>query len=283
VSEEIREWDKMITPKRSLFDLRLKQVWKYRELIMLFIKRDVIVYYKQTILGPLWFIIQPLLSSIMYMLIFGRLANIGTNGIPQILFYFSGTMLWTFFSDILLMSSKVFIENKAIFGKIYFPRLVVPIAYLGGQIVKLLMQFILFLGIYLYFLINNSVAIVSLKILAIPGIVLWIGVLGIGVGLIISAVTTKYRDLALTLSYFVSILMYATPVVYPLSEVPESLQNILILNPVSVPIELFRICFFDVGNVSNSSMLYSIVASIIIVFWGLILFSKNEQVFVDVI
>lgn len=283
MSEEIQRWDKIITTKRKLLDLRLKQVWKYRELVALFIKRDIIIYYKQTILGPLWFVIQPLLSSIMYMLIFGRLANIGTDGIPQILFYFSGTMLWTFFSDTLLMSSNVFIENKAIFGKIYFPRLVVPIAYLGGQIVKLLIQFILFIGIYIYFLINGGVVMFSLKILAIPGIILWIGIIGMGLGLIISAITTKYRDLALTLSYLISLLMYATPVVYPLSEVPESLQSIVLLNPVSIPIELFRICFFDMGNVSIFFVAYSIVASIFIVIIGLILFNKNEQVFVDVI
>lgn len=276
-------WDKVIKSKPKLIDLKLKQVWEYRDLILLFIKRDFIVYYKQTILGPLWYLLQPVFSTIMYMLIFGTLAGIGTDGIPQILFYFSGTMLWAFFSESLIKSSKTFSDNKAIFGKVYFPRLSVPIATSIGLIIKLLIQFLLFTIMYIVYFAKGAAFVPSFKILYFPLLVLWLGFLGTGIGMIISSITTKYRDIALTIDFLVQLVMYATPVVYPLSEVPESFTWLFYANPVSAPIELFRVCFFGVGAVPLKMALVSAVVTAACLFFGLVLFNRNEKSFVDVI
>lgn len=277
------EWDKTITSRKKLFDLRLRCVWDYKDLIFLFIKRDFIVYYKQTILGPLWYLIQPICSTIMYMLIFGELAGIGTDNIPQILFYFSGTMLWSYFSDTLIKVANVFTENKAMFGKVYFPRLVVPIALSIGLIIKLLIQFFLFSILFVYyFLVRDNIRF-SWLMLLFPLLVLWIGLLAIGIGMIVSSITTKYRDIAMILAFFVQLLMYATPVVYPLSEVPENMKLLFIINPVSAPIEFFRKCFFGVGKVTWSTMMLSLGITVVCLLLGLLLFNKNERTFVDVI
>ena len=276
-------WDKVIKSKPKLIDLKLKQVWEYRDLIGLFVKRDFIIYYKQTILGPLWYLLQPIFSTIMYMLIFGTLAKIGTDNIPQILFYFSGTMLWSYFSESLIKSSKTFSDNKTIFGKVYFPRLSVPIATSIGLIIKLLIQFALFIILYIYYFTKGASIAPSFKIFFFPVIVIWLGVLATGIGMIISSVTTKYRDIALTIDFLVQLVMYATPVVYPLSEVPESLTWLFYANPVSAPIEFFRVCFFGVGSVPLKMALVSATVTTGCLFLGLVLFNRNEKSFVDVI
>ena len=278
-----QSWDKVIKSKPKLIDLKLKQVWEYRDLILLFIKRDFIVYYKQTILGPLWYLLQPVFSTIMYMLIFGTLAGIGTDGIPQVLFYFSGTMLWTYFSATLLVSSRTFTDNKGIFGKVYFPRLTAPIASVMGLVIKLLIQFVLFIIMYIVYFAKGAAFVPSFKILYFPLLVLWLGFLGTGIGMIISSITTKYRDIALTIDFLVQLVMYATPVVYPLSEVPESLTWLFYANPVSAPIELFRVCFFGVGSVPLKMALVSAAVTAVCLFFGLVLFNRNEKSFVDVI
>lgn len=276
-------WDKTIESSHKLLDLRLKQVWDYRDLVYLFVKRDFITYYKQTIFGPLWYLFQPILSTVMYILIFGQLAQIGTDEIPQTLFYFSGTMLWTYFSSSLVKTSNTFIENKAIFGKVYFPRLTVPIASAISLIMKLLIQFALFVLVYIFYLFKGANVQPSPRMLLFPFIVLWIGLLATGLGMIISAITTKYRDLVMVLEYFVSLWMYATPVVYPLSEVPEKLRILFYINPISAPIEMFRICFFGAGYVPVLCIVSSITCTILFLFVGLILFNRNERTFVDVI
>ena len=281
--EDLQTWDKIIKSKPKLIDLKLKQVWEYRDLILLFVKRDFIVYYKQTILGPLWYLLQPIFSTTMYMLIFGTLAGIGTDGIPQILFYFSGTMLWTYFSTSLIESSKTFSVNKMMFSKVYFPRLTVPIATSIVFIIKLAIQFVLFAILYIYYFSRGAAVIPSLKILFFPVIVIWLGILATGLGMIISSVTTKYRDLALTIEFLVQLVMYATPVVYPLSEVPKSLTWLFYANPVSAPIELFRICYFGVGSVPLKMALTSVSITVLCLFLGLVLFNRNEKSFVDVI
>ncbi len=276
-------WDKVIKSKPKLINLKLKQVWEYKDLILLFIKRDFIVYYKQTILGPLWYLLQPVFSTIMYMLIFGTLAGIGTDGIPQVLFYFSGTMLWTYFSSTMLMTSKTFTDNKGIFSKVYFPRLTVPIATSAGLVIKLLIQFALFVILYVYYFIKDACFVPSFLILYFPLLVLWLCFLGTGIGMIISSITTKYRDIALTIDFLVQLVMYATPVVYPLSEVPESLTWLFYANPVSAPIELFRVCFFGVGSVPLKMAIVSTAITAACLFFGLVLFNRNEKSFVDVI
>lgn len=283
MSSDKQIWDKTIESSHKLLDLRLKQVWDYRDLVYLFVKRDFITYYKQTIFGPLWYLFQPILSTVMYILIFGQLAQIGTDEIPQTLFYFSGTMLWTYFSSSLVKTSNTFIENKTIFGKVYFPRLTVPIASAISLIMKLLIQFALFVLVYIFYLFKGANIQPSPRMLLFPVIVLWIGLLATGLGMIISAITTKYRDLVMVLEYFVSLWMYATPVVYPLSEVPEKLRILFYINPISAPIEMFRICFFGAGYVPALCVVSSITCTILFLFVGLILFNRNERTFVDVI
>lgn len=277
------KWDKIITAKQGKLTLQLGRVWDYRDLVFLFVKRDFITYYKQTIFGPLWYLVQPVLSSIMYMLIFGSLANLGTDSIPQILFYFSGTMLWTYFSGDLKDVSNVFQANKGMFGKVFFPRMVVPIATTLGLLIKLGVQFVLFVALYIYYLIRGMEVNISWTIVLFPFIIIWLSLLSCGLGMIISAITTKYRDLALVLDFLISLLMYATPVVYPLSEVPESLGVLFCLNPISAPIELFRYCFFGACSIPVWASFFSIIVTVIIFLFGIFMFHRNERTFVDVI
>lgn len=279
----MENWDKVITSKRKIIDLRLKQVWDYRDLIWIFVRRDFVVYYKQTIMGPLWYLIQPIFSTITYMLIFGNLAKIGTDGIPQPLFYFLGTMLWTYFSESLIAASNVFINNKTIFGKVYFPRLVVPIASSIGYATKLIIQLFLYICIYAYYLISGADIHLIWTMLLFPVMVFWIGGMATGFGMIVSAITTRYRDLTMVLSFLVSLLMYATPVVYPLSEVPEKMRLLFYINPMTAPIEIARIWIFGAGSIPDGAVAWSLCASAFALFFGLVLFNKNEQTFVDVI
>lgn len=283
LTEVDNRWDKVITAKQGKMTLQIRRIWEYRDLIYLFIKRDFVTYYKQTIFGPLWYLAQPILSSIMYMLIFGSLAKLGTDSIPQILFYFSGTMLWTYFSGDLRDVSNVFQTNKGMFGKVFFPRMVVPIATTLGLLIKFGVQFILFIILYAYYLINGMKVNISWTILLFPIIIVWLIFLGCGLGMIVSAITTKYRDLAMVLDFLISLLMYATPVVYPLSEVSGKLRVLLCLNPVSTPIELFRYCFFGVGSIPDWAIGYSAVVSVIVFMLGIFMFHRNERTFVDVI
>lgn len=277
------QFDKHISSKTKLLDFNLRQLWKYRDLISLFIKRDIITYYKQTILGPLWYLISPIISTIIYMIVFGNLAHLGTDGIPKPLFYFGGTMLWTFFSECLIKTSNVFITNKGIFGKVYFPRLTVPIADIIVLIIKLTIQFCLFAIVYGVYLYKGVPIKISFMILFFPLLVLWLGLLAGGMGLVISSITTKYRDLIMVLSFLVSLVMYATPVVYPLSQIPGQMKILFYLNPVSAPIELFRLIFFQAGEIPVWNCIYSLFITGLFCFFGLILFRQNEKKFVDVI
>ena len=282
-TQENIQFDKHISSKTKLLDFNLKQLWKYRDLISLFIKRDIITYYKQTILGPLWYLISPIISTIIYMIVFGNLAHLGTDGIPQPLFYFGGTMLWTFFSECLIKTSNVFITNKGIFGKVYFPRLTVPIADIIVLIIKLTIQFCLFAIVYGVYLYKGVPINISFMIIFFPLLVLWLGLLAGGMGLFISSITTKYRDLIMVLSFLVSLVMYATPVVYPLSQIPGQMKILFYLNPVSAPIELFRLIFFQAGEIPVWNCIYSLLITGLFCFFGLILFRQNEKRFVDVI
>lgn len=276
-------WNKIITPKQKKLWDQLLDVWEYRELIGLFIKRDFVTYYKQTIFGPLWYLVQPILSTIMYSIIFGTVAGLGTDGIPQSLFYFSGAMMWTYFSENVKAVSNTFYANKAIFGKVFFPRLVVPISSSAGLLIKFAIQFSLFLLVYFYFIINGLRVEVSSVSLLFPWIILWICVLSCGFGMIISSITTKYRDLALILDFLISLWMYATPIVYPMSQVPDFLLTLACLNPVSVPMELFRDCFFGICSVPEWAIALSLVLTILIFMLGIVMFNRNERTFVDVI
>lgn len=282
-NEDNEKWDIILQPKTKLLDLQIREIIRYRDLVLLFIKRDFTTAYKQTILGPIWYIIQPLFSTIMYTFIFGNLAQIGTDGVPYLLFYFAGTMLWTYFTGTLNSASSIFTTNSGLFGKIYFPRLTVPISTTVGHIIKLGIQFACLLVFYIYYLIVGANVRPSWWILAFPLLVIWIGLLGCGIGMMISALTTKYRDLNQLLSFGISLAMYATPIVYPLSEAPANLAWVFYINPMSAPVELFRIWFYGAGSVPTPMIFLSLGMTAVLFFFGLVLFNRNERTFVDVV
>jgi lipopolysaccharide transport system permease protein len=276
-------WSLIITPKRKLLDLQIRELIRYRDLIFLFVKRDFVTQYKQTILGPLWFVISPLFSTVMYTFVFGRLADIGTDGIPYTLFYYSGTMLWTFFSGCFSDVSNVFISNAGLFGKVYFPRLTVPINIVFTNGIRILVQFAMLLAFYIYHLSIGSPVKPSWFLFLFPLLIIWLAAIGVGAGIIISALTTKYRDLSKLVSFALGLAMYATPVVYPLSEIPSQFQWLAYANPVCAPLELFRLWFFGAGSANTITILSSLGISFVLLMGGLILFNQNERNFIDVV
>jgi lipopolysaccharide transport system permease protein len=280
---EKENWSLIITPKRKLLDLQIRELIRYRDLIFLFVKRDFVTQYKQTILGPLWFIINPLISTVMYTFVFGRLANIGTDGIPHTLFYYSGTMLWTFFAGCFNDSCNLFISNSNIFGKVYFPRLVIPINYVFSNSIKIAVQFVMLIFIFIYFLLSGTPLQPSWFMLLFPFLILWLAAIGVGAGLIISSLTTKYRDLKNLVTLALNLAMYATPVVYPISEIPERFNWLAYANPVCAPIELFRLWLFGSASINSSMILTSLGITVLLVICGLILFNQNERNFIDVV
>ncbi|MDR1211359.1 MAG: ABC transporter permease, partial [Spirochaetaceae bacterium] len=225
------EWSLVISPKRKLFDLQIRDIIRYRDLVFLFVQRDFAVQYKQTILGPLWYVLNPLFSTVMYSFVFGNLAKIGTDGIPFLLFYYSGTMLWTFFTGCFTNASELFITNANIFGKVYFPRLTVPISNVFSNGIRVLVQFILLMGFFAYYLIRGAAMPPSWLAFAFPALLVWIAALGTGMGMIISALTTKYRDLKQLVTFALNLAMYITPVVYPLSQIPGRFAWLVFINP----------------------------------------------------
>ena len=280
-SEE--HWDLIIEPKCKLLDLPIREVIRYRDLIVLFIKRDFVTQYKQTILGPLWFVINPLISTIMYIFVFGNLAKLSTDGVPQILFYYAGTMLWAFFSGCFTDATNIFVNNKDLFGKVYFPRLTVPISNVFGNLTKITVQFIFLLVFFIYYLVTTDILKPSFAVLAFPLLLVWIAALSTGMGMIISALTTKYRDLRILVTFALNLAMYATPIVYPISQIPKRLSWVVYANPLSVPVELFRVWFYGAGTVTLGVACISIAETILLLFLGLIMFNQNERNFIDVV
>ena len=278
-----QDWDLIIEPRRSLFDLRLGELWKYRDLVWLFVRRDFVAAYKQTILGPLWYLIQPLLTTITFTIIFGQIASLPTDGLPQILFYRSGTVLWSYFSDCLTKTSNTFVQNSQLFGKVYFPRLAVPVSILISNLITFAMQFIFFLLFVAYFALRGAEIRPNLWMLAFPLLLLIMAGLGLGLGVLISALTTKYRDLRFLVSFGVSLLMYATPVIYPASAVPERFQLLIRLNPVTSIVETFRYGFLGSGSVSPWELVYSAVFMLITVALGAVVFNRVEATFMDTV
>ncbi len=276
-------WDLVINADKNLISFDLKELLQYRDLIKLLIRRDFVSVYKQTIFGPLWFVFQPLMSTLVYMFVFGNIAQLGTDGIPQPLFYFSGTMLWTFFATTLQKCSDTFTNNASLFGKVYFPRFTMPISYVVNALFTMGIQFGFMLLFYLYYLIAGYRFVPTFWILATPLYIVQLGMLGIGFGIMTSALTTKYRDLRNLVTFGLSILMYATPVVYPISNVPEKWKLLFQLNPVTPVIEMFRYSFLGNGNHNLGMWLYSFVASVLIFWVGLVTFTRNEKTFIDVI
>jgi lipopolysaccharide transport system permease protein len=278
------DWSLEIRPQKNLLDVNLSEVWQYRDLIMLFARRDIVSAYKQTILGPLWFVLQPLFSTFVFTIVFARIANVPTAGVPPVLFYLSGMVCWNFFSSSLLKSSSALVSNSNIFGKVYFPRLAAPISGIISNLVTFGAQFGLFLSIYIgYLVLEPGMVHPTWDLLWFPVVLLLLSALGFGVGLAISALTTKFRDLQFFLGFSIQLLMYASPVIYSLSSVPEKYRWIIYLNPVSPLIELFRSSFLGVGGVGLDLLAYSAGFSAVIVFVGVVLFNQVERTFMDTV
>ena len=283
-SKEDENWDLIIRPKSALFDLQLKQVWFYKDLILLFIKRDFAAQYKQTILGPVWHLIQPILTTAIFLLIFGKIANIPTDGIQPVLFYMSGITIWNYFSGCLTNTSNTFVINAPIFGKVYFPRLVIPLSVVLSNIIRLGIQFGLLFVAMIWFHFNGYQLTISLSWFWIPLLVLLIAGIGLGLGIIISSLTTKYRDFAILITFIMQLLMYVTPIGYPMSILAHSkYKSIIELNPITGIVETFRNVLFGKGSFDMYGLIYSFVFMIVSLFIGLLIFSKVERSFMDTV
>jgi len=277
------EWDMEIKPHDNLFNLHLKDVWHYRDLLWLLVRRDFVSFYKQTIFGPIWFFIQPIFTTITFTIIFSKMAKISTSDIPAPLFYLTGNIAWNYFSDCLNKTSTVFRDNASIFGKVYFPRLIMPLSIVFSNLIKFGVQFILFVLMMVYFTFQGAAVHPNLFILLFPIVIVLMAVLGLGIGLIITAMTTKYRDLAFLVTFGVQLLMYATPVIYPLSAAPAKYRVYISANPLSGLIETFRYGFTGKGEFFIGAFLYSVIASLVLFFLGLVVFNRVEKTFVDTV
>ena len=277
------EWTEIIQPHTRLLDLRLGDVWRYRDLVLMFVRRDFVANYKQTILGPLWFIIQPLLTTLTYYVIFGRVAKLSTDGLPGMAFYMAGTTIWMYFSSSLTAVATVFTTNAQIFGKVYFPRLTMPLSIVLSNLVRFGIQFGLFLIVWAYYLLTTDALHPNWYVALTPVLVVIMGLLSLGLGIIFSALTTKYRDLAMLLTFGVQLLMYAVPVIYPLSKVPAQYQWLVLANPMTAVLETFRYAFLGVGAFSWGALTYSIAATLVILALGTMLFNKVEKSFTDTV
>ncbi len=284
ISANSREqWSRILTPKRSWFDLSLGELWRYRELIWLFVKRDFVTFYKQTILGPLWYVIQPVLTTVVFTFIFGKVAQISTDDTPAFLFYLSGTVCWTYFSSCLIKTSNTFIKNAGIFGKVYFPRLSVPISIVIINLVQFMIQFVLFLGVYAFYYFRGAILVPNTIALLLPLLILQMALLGLGSGIFVSSLTTKYRDLSFAMNFAVQLWMYATPIVYPLSIVSEKYRWVYLLNPMTSVIEVFRYGFLGAGVVKLPYILTSWGITLGILLVSLLLFTRIEKDFMDTV
>lgn len=277
-----QKWTTVILPKNRLFDLKLNELWKYRDLILMFVKRDFKTMYKQTILGPLWIVINPILTTLMQVIVFGNIANISTDGMPQFLFYMGGNTVWLYFSSCLTKTSGTFVNNSNVFGKVYFPRLVTPISIVLSGLITFAVQFAIFLIADIYY-VANGVVHPNLTVLLLPVYILEIAVLGMGCGIIISALTTKYRDLAVLVTFGIQLWMYGSAVIYPVSSLPLQWQNLLMFNPVVPVIEAFRYSFTGRGTFSVLYLVLSTVISVIMLLGGMIIFNKVEKTFMDTV
>ena len=285
--QDAHEWDLVIKGHTSLFDLNFNDLWRYRDLLLMFVKRDFVSFYKQTVLGPLWFFIQPIFTTLVFTFVFGNLAGISTDGLPQQLFYLTGITSWNYFSDCLTKTSTVFRDNANIFGKVYFPRLIMPLSIVVSNLVRFGVQLLLMVAMMVYFYIFPTAGTSfapSVGLLLFPILVLLMALLGLGLGLIITAMTTKYRDLTFLVTFGVQLLMYGTTVIYPLSYAREKGYGTWVeLNPMTGIIEAFRYAFLGKGEFTLWSIGYSVVVTLVILFLGILIFNKTEKNFVDTI
>ena len=277
------QWDMIITSHRGWFEFHLREIWQYRDLLKIYIQRNIITEYKQTILGPFWIIIPPVLTTLVFTIIFGNIANISTDGLPKPLFYMAGIITWNYFSTALTSTSNSLAGNAGIFGKVYFPRIMIPLATLISSLVRYFIQLILFIGFIGYFLINNpkSIEIQFQLLWLLPVFIIIMGLQGLGFGLLFSSLTAKYRDIRFLIGFGVRLLMYASPVIFPLSMVPEKYKWIILANPMSAVIESFRYIFLGVGQISSNAILYSTSFTGTLLVLGLLIFNQTEKDFID--
>jgi lipopolysaccharide transport system permease protein len=273
----------IIKSKNNLFDIDFKEIWQYRDLLVMFVKRDFTTQYKQTILGPMWFFIQPALTTIMYMFVFGKLAKISTDGLPQALFYLSGIVCWQYFSNCLTKTADTFIANQYIFGKVYFPRLITPIATVSSNLIRLGIQLLLFLVIYIYYVFIGTSIAPNVYAFLLPMLIIMLAGLSLGFGIIISSMTTKYRDLTILFAFFVQLWMYATPIIYPLSSMPVNKRWIIELNPITAIIETFKYGILGIGTFSWGALGYSFSFMLVILAIGIVIFNKVQRSFMDTV
>lgn len=282
--EEEENWDLVIRPQNNLLDLRLGEVWRYRDLLVLFVKRDFVAFFKQTILGPTWFFIQPIFTTLIYVFIFGNLAGIPTDGIPTPIFYLSGIIAWGYFSDCMTKTSNVFRENSTIFGKVYFPRLIMPLSIVISSLLRFGIQLLLLLVLIGYYMITGKANFQPTWCLALfPFFVFLMAIQGLGFGMIISSITTKYRDLALLVTFAMPLIMYATPIVYPLSTLEGRLRLVISANPMTPVIEGIRLGFFGKGIFDVFSMVYLVIVSVAVLLIGVVVFNKVQKNFIDTV
>lgn len=277
-----------ISSKHKFFDLKLKEVWQYKDLIWLFTKRSFVVKYKQTILGPAWLFLMPIVTSLIYTFVFGGIAGIGTDGVPPILFYLAGTAIWTYFSTSLTQNATAFTANANVFGKVYFPRLTMPISNVFSALIQFGIQMILVVVFLIIFIIRGDVTPNWISFWMIPVVLIQLGMMGLGFGIIVSSLTTKYRDLTILISFAVQLWMYATPIVYPMSQISEKFNNevlktIVWINPVTSPSEMFRYALLGQGELNLFYITISWIFTIVVLIFGILLFNKVERTFMDTV
>ena len=278
-----KDWDHVLKPHSGWLDINLGGLLKYHELIFLLVKRDFVTFYKQTILGPMWYIIQPLVNSVIFTVIFGKIAKISTDDVPPFIFYLAGTVAWGYFATCFADTSNTFSSNKDIFGKVYFPRLTIPISKVITGMIQFLLQFSIFIGFYAYYIWQGADLRPSYFIFVLPFVVFQMGILGLGAGLLVSSLVTKYRDLMFAMGFCVQIWMYLTPIVYPFSEVPVEYQTIYALNPMVSIVELFRAAFFGVSAIGLVHIASSIMITLVALMVGIVMFSRVEKTFMDTV
>jgi lipopolysaccharide transport system permease protein len=277
------EWTMVIRPKRGWLDLRLRELWRARDLVLLFVRRDFVAGYKQTILGPIWALVQPLLTTVMFTLVFGRVARLSTDGLPPFLFYMAGTVVWSYFSACLTKTADTFGANAHIFGKVYFPRLTVPISILISNMVAFSIHFALFLAFVIYFWLDGAAVRISASVFLLPLLLFIMAGLGLGAGIIVSSLTTRYRDLQNVVTFGAQLLMYATPVIYPLSATPPKYRILVQVNPMTPIVEAFRGAFLGTDTVNMGALLYSFCFMVVALTLGLLLFNRVEQTVMDTV
>jgi len=278
-----QSWTEEIKSQNTLFSINFKEVWHYRDLLLMLVKRDYVTFYKQTILGPIWFFVQPLMTTVVYLVLFGQIAKLSTDGAPQIAFYLAGITIWNYFSEALTKTSTVFKDNANLFGKVYFPRLIMPLAIVCSGLMKFAIQFGLFIAVVLYFTFINPKIHPNLWVLITPFLVLLMATFALGLGMIFSSLTTKYKDLVFLLSFGIQLFMYATPVVYPTSAIPTKFAWLLHINPLTGIFECFRFAYLGTGTFQTMDLIISTILIGILFFIGIVIYNKVEKSFMDTV